>query len=83
MQDAILVRKRERVGDAAGNVGALIAGERAAFNAHEQVRQGEAVNELHHEVGPARVVLKVVDRDDVGMREQACGSRLGKGLRNG
>ena len=75
--------KRKRVGNAAHHVGALVAVERAALNASEQLGEVEAVDVLHDKVCPVGIRLKVVDRDDVGVGEQACRTGLGESLRNG
>ena len=80
VEDEVLVRVRQGLGDGVQDVGALLGREASPLHAGEELREVESVDILHHEVGVGPVGLEVVDGDDVGVGEHAGGARLGKGL---
>ncbi len=70
MQHAGCVRRRERVGDAGHELGALAP---ASLRRSRPVLERAAVDELAHDVLPPLVLADVVHRDDVGMAQRGRG----------
>ena len=68
------VRGVERVGHLLADADDVGDGEAAVLV--DEVAQGRAVDQLHHDVGDAVVVAGVVGGDDVGVREAGRGDRL-------
>ena len=73
VDDALLVGRRQPVRDLGADLDGLAQGQRAAGNA---LAQRLAFEQLRDDVGGALVVTRVVDREDVGMVEQARGAGL-------
>jgi len=67
MDDPLLVRGFQRLGDLLRNGERLIDGNRAAGDA---LRQVVALDEFHHDCGEVRGLLEAVNRRDVGMVER-------------
>ena len=68
MKHAVLVGEREGVPYGRDQVGTLVARERATLDTREELREREAVDELHDEVGVVFVGLEVIHGHDVGVR---------------
>ena len=73
MDDPLLVRRVESLGDLPGDRQGLIDRDRASCNA---LREILTLDEFHHEGGHARRFLESVDRRDVGMIQRGEGLRL-------
>ena len=67
MDDALLVRGFERIGDLLRDRQGFVEWNRAARNA---LRQVLALDEFHHECRDVGCLLEAVDRGDVGMVER-------------
>ena len=74
MDDAVLVRRGERVRQLRADVHHFISGKRSPSQPREQ-RLARGV--LHHDRGTDRRVDDVVDRGDVGMRQPGGGAGFG------
>ena len=76
VDDPFAVGVVHRLRDLRDHVGDLVPGERGLLD--QEALQGLALDVLHRDVGDLRVgvLADVVDRDDVGVREDAGGLRL-------
>ena len=83
VQHAVLVREGQGARHPLEHVGALVGCEPAPLHAGEQLREVEAVDVLHDQVGEGAVGLEVKDGDDVGMSEHAGRARLRQRFRGG
>ena len=73
VDDAVLVRERQALGDLQRDVHRLRRGHRALAHARAQLG---ALQQLHRHVGEVVLLAEIEDGDDVGVRELAGGLRL-------
>ena len=76
----IFVRASHRRANCIGNVTRLIAGKAAVFYAGEQLREGNAVDILHYQVGICAVGFKIVHSYYVWVRKHRRHAGFGKRL---